>query len=644
MKVNKSILFLVTFSLVLSFAIAGCSQKEYNEELNDDLIKAIRDKDMVQITELLDAGANPSAKEKGDRPALMVAMLSFSMDLQKLTSKKPIKFSQTDTAEVTKIVKLLIDAGADVNAKNTEGFAPLFATWPRNFVQAAQMLIAAGANVNAKSNEGLSVLRYMAFNGSKEIVKLLIENGADLNVPDNQGATPLMAAIFKGHTEVAKILIDRGANVNVENNKGLTALIVSGFKGDSEISKMLIDKGVKVDHRDQDGGTALIAASYKGSVEIAKLLIDIGADVNAKTQKGQTALILAASQGHTGVVNLLLENGADKNIQDDTGQSALGYAKKNKQTKIVRILETKDEGDMASGSGLAKASQTKVLSKDISQRRKLAIVMLKDKWLRWLKPENLAGLAAYRKGAVKIAITSKEIEELEDPKQVKKVVATLVSPYESLYNRRIIFGLIPEDRIDQVLSMGLYECVFVWLEAHPWKPIGELKLEELALLHLSDKEIDLLKTNYSDVTPAVIPAGTYMDQAQDYKTIALNIVLTKTETTGAAEKASTASIAGSTDPNIRPGQVKGVFVNKNTGKPIEIKPALFAIHKGRSDAEIAALNTMKIKVETDSSGAFLIKNVLPGPYTLMVRTKMVTTVFKVPPGQTLDLGKIDIAQ
>ena len=270
--------------------------------------------------------------------------------------------------------------------------------------------------------------------------------------------------------------------------------------------------------------------------------------------------------------------------------------------------------------------------------------MPKGKWLKWAQPENLSELAAYRKGAIKIAITTKEIEELKDPKQVKKVAATLVAPYELLYNRRIISGLIPEDRIDQVLEMGLFECAFVWLEAHPWKPTGELKLEELALLHLSNKEIDLLKTNYSDVKLAVIPAGTYMDQAQDYKTIALNIVLAKTETTVAAEKASTAPIAGSTDPNMTPGQVKGVFVKKNTGQPIEIRPTLFAIHKGRSDAEITALNSMKIKVETDSSGAFLIKNVLPGPYTLMVKTKMVTTVFKVPPGQTVDLGKVELKQ
>ena len=55
----------------------------------------------------------------------------------------------------------------------------------------AELLIQEGADVNAKNMDGATPLHGAALFGEVETVKLLIQKGADVNVRNNQGATPL---------------------------------------------------------------------------------------------------------------------------------------------------------------------------------------------------------------------------------------------------------------------------------------------------------------------------------------------------------------------------------------------------------------------------------------------------------------------
>jgi hypothetical protein len=95
-------------------------------------------------------------------------------------------------------------------------------------------------------------------------------------------------------------------------------------------------------------------------------------------------------------------------------------------------------------------------------------------------------------------------------------------------------------------------------------------------------------------------------------------------------------------PDMTPGQVKGVLVSKATGQPLEITPALFTLTEGMTPAEKAALEANVVEVEVNSSGEFLIKNVLPGQHALMIDYNVVSAVFTVSPGQTTDLGTIEV--
>ena len=61
-------------------------------------------------------------------------------------------------------------------------------------IEAVQQHLVAGADVNAKDENGWTALHYAAVNGHKEIAELLIDNGAEVNAKDNSGYTPLYFA------------------------------------------------------------------------------------------------------------------------------------------------------------------------------------------------------------------------------------------------------------------------------------------------------------------------------------------------------------------------------------------------------------------------------------------------------------------
>jgi hypothetical protein len=84
-----------------------------------------------------------------------------------------------------------------------------------------QLFLEKGADVNAKDNDGWTALMIAAEKGHSEIVQLLLEKGADVNAKDNDGVTALMFAAANGHTEIVQLLLEKGADVNAETNDGV---------------------------------------------------------------------------------------------------------------------------------------------------------------------------------------------------------------------------------------------------------------------------------------------------------------------------------------------------------------------------------------------------------------------------------------
>jgi ankyrin repeat protein len=117
-------------------------------------------------------------------------------------------------------VKQHLAAGADVNAKDEDGYTPLYAVAGRGHKEIAELLIAKGADVNPKDEFGYTPLHIAAGGGGKETAELLIANGADVNVLANDGTTPLDIATHPENpndtAEIADLLRKHGGKTGEE--------------------------------------------------------------------------------------------------------------------------------------------------------------------------------------------------------------------------------------------------------------------------------------------------------------------------------------------------------------------------------------------------------------------------------------------
>lgn len=175
---------------------------------------------LVQL--LLDAGAD--VNQGGGWTPLGAALMSENMDVARLLIKRGADVNARDSdgrtalhcamipqnKSVLPMVKLLLDAGANVNRSGLSTPLGLAAEW--GLVDVARLLIARGANVNAKDREGNTPLVW-AVDAEKHrlpMVKLLLEAGADVN-KRVQRITPLRHAMNAKHKDVVALLRQHGA-------------------------------------------------------------------------------------------------------------------------------------------------------------------------------------------------------------------------------------------------------------------------------------------------------------------------------------------------------------------------------------------------------------------------------------------------
>jgi len=264
------------------------------------------------------------------------------------------------------ILELLLKKDLDINAQATgggaEGWTPLMFAAINGKMSAFETLLDAGADINIKNTEGktvweisnsrgATVLHYAARDGKLEIVKLLIKKGANINAQATSGSikgwTPIMLAIYNKQISIFETLLDASADINLKNGKGKSALEILINKENITILhytcknehnlkfiKLLIEKGADVNVKDKDGKTPLFyACKNKNGFEIAKLLIEKGADINIKGGYDEETLIKYALENENGskIVKLLIEKGADVNVKYDYDKKTLLHtACKNK--------------------------------------------------------------------------------------------------------------------------------------------------------------------------------------------------------------------------------------------------------------------------------------------------------------------------
>ena len=231
--------------------------------------------------------------------------------------------------------KKLIDAGADINARNKDGSTALMLATcnGEDGETVCDLLLKAGAGINEKNNDGWTPLMWAARNSTLGVCKIMIGAGADIDARKKDGSTSLMLATYNSEraSAICDLLIMKGAEINVQNNDGDTALIWAIRNSTGEVCKKLIKAGATIDTTTPRGKQMLMQAACNAQTDVCEILINAGANVNEKGEDGVTALIFAAIAGNGDTAKLLLDAGADVNAittaNGDKKQTALDWVK-----------------------------------------------------------------------------------------------------------------------------------------------------------------------------------------------------------------------------------------------------------------------------------------------------------------------------
>jgi ankyrin repeat protein len=236
---------------------------------------------VARIQQLLADGANPDIRDVNGWSGLLIC-------------------ARDGWAEHLEIIKILLDAGADVNEKTVKyGSTPLLLAANNGHLSIVRELIRRGANVNALSKSGLTAIVYAAGNGHLDIVKELIAAGA---IVDDE---VFKEAIDGGQVVVLKYLMTLG---QLPEDAVLTAV----NNNQANIIRTLAKAGANMNF-----GFPVHNAIRPDAHDCLIALCAGGTDLNLVNNDNISPLTLAIQLGYHKAIKVLGEYKVNLNILED---------------------------------------------------------------------------------------------------------------------------------------------------------------------------------------------------------------------------------------------------------------------------------------------------------------------------------------
>lgn len=291
------------------------------------MLNAVRRGDLIEVKQLLRQGINANARDDCQvsaltyavdimRPDIVEELIAAGADVNAIDNfhhYPPLLWAldpsdEDDRKKGYEIVRLLVEAGADVNLKGQSDQTALIRIVLAGNEEMTAWLLAHGAKINDTGAEGRTAYSYAAQAGFRNLKKMLLAAGADPKIGMKEyreefGERAFFQAASDGRTDIIEAMLADGFNVNQTNVSGVTALM--RVVEDSTLDTLL-KAGADPNLKDNAGFTALMWAAIFGQEYQVKRLIGAGADVNARSRDGRTVLGQAAPR----VRDILIRAGA----------------------------------------------------------------------------------------------------------------------------------------------------------------------------------------------------------------------------------------------------------------------------------------------------------------------------------------------
>lgn len=235
------------------------------------------------------------------------------------------------------ILKLLLEAGADINTLRRDGYPPLDVLLyfnPADCEDGVEMMLKRRPNLELRSDPENTILHLILPATPLSVVMRLVEEGAPVNIADNRGRTPLASIIEAGNTIAARYLTTvKGVDCNVCHPEFGSILHIAAAKSTFEMVRQLVRAGAEHDVVDPEFGESVLYSAIgnenrKECRKITRYLVEeLGVDVNAVGGKwGCSLLRVVREQRENSLLKYLLRHGAHTDQDDTLGLKAVHWA------------------------------------------------------------------------------------------------------------------------------------------------------------------------------------------------------------------------------------------------------------------------------------------------------------------------------
>ena len=297
------------------------------KELDKQLIAAAWDNDVKKARLLIEAGADVNAKDKTVQSAYLIATSEGYLPLLELT----------------------LQHGADVNSLDSWDGTGLIRASERGHFDIVGRLLQANIDPDHVNNLGWVGL-HEALEFAKpdrkadyvDTVRVLVAGGADVEIAaQRDGRSPVELANKHGLRPQAKILRDAAKAKAVSQATADNRLLAAAKRGDADGAALALRAGADLEARNNLKQTPLLLASTNDNVDVARLLVALGADPDALDHQHDTPWLVTGVTGSVEMLEALLPAHPDMTIKNRYGGlSPIPAGERGHAAYIKRVVST----------------------------------------------------------------------------------------------------------------------------------------------------------------------------------------------------------------------------------------------------------------------------------------------------------------